>query len=133
MSGYDMERLAELIGMLPPAPVGWVEAAQELPRARRELDEIVQRAEADDEFRQRQEDDALRAGRAAAEARDGIATLNEELERDRGVRIQVRMGVNTGEVVAGDPTTGQNLVTGDAVNIAARLEQAAAPGEILIG
>jgi predicted ATPase/class 3 adenylate cyclase len=79
------------------------------------------------------EDDALRAVRAAAEARDGIATLNEELERDRGVRIQVRMGVNTGEVVAGDPTTGQNLVTGDAVNVAARLEQAAAPGEILIG
>jgi tetratricopeptide (TPR) repeat protein len=41
--------------------------------------------------------------------------------------------VNTGEVVAGDPTTGQRLVTGDAVNVAARLEQAATPGEILIG
>ncbi len=41
--------------------------------------------------------------------------------------------MNTGEVVAGDPTTGQALVTGDAVNTAARLEQAAAPGEILIG
>ncbi len=79
------------------------------------------------------EDDALRAVRAAAEARDEIAKLNEELERDRGVRIQVRMGVNTGEVVAGDSTTSQNLVTGDAVNVAARLEQAAAPGEILIG
>ena len=79
------------------------------------------------------EDDALRAVRAAAEARDELAKLNEELERDRGVRIQVRMGVNTGEVVAGDSTTSQNLVTGDAVNVAARLEQAAAPGEILIG
>ena len=53
MSGYDEERLAELIGMLPPAPQGWVEAAQELPRARRELDEIVARAEADVEFRKR--------------------------------------------------------------------------------
>jgi class 3 adenylate cyclase len=41
--------------------------------------------------------------------------------------------VNTGDVVAGDPTAGQALVTGDAVNVAARLEQAAAPGEILIG
>ena len=79
------------------------------------------------------EDDAHRAVRAAAEARDELAQLNEELERERGVRIQVRMGVNTGEVVAGDPTAGQNLVTGDAVNVAARLEQAAPPGEILIG
>src|SRR5919201_4047913 len=79
------------------------------------------------------EDDAHRAVRAAAEARDELAQLNEELERERGVRIQVRMGVNTGEVVAGDPTAGQTLVTGDAVNVAARLEQAAPPGEILIG
>jgi class 3 adenylate cyclase/tetratricopeptide (TPR) repeat protein len=79
------------------------------------------------------EDDALRAVRAAAEMRDALATLNKELERDRGVTIASRIGVNTGEVVAGDPTTGQALVTGDAVNVAARLEQAAAPGEILIG
>ena len=51
MSGYDIERLAHLIGMLPPAPRGWVRAAQELPEARRELDGIVARAEADVEFR----------------------------------------------------------------------------------
>jgi class 3 adenylate cyclase len=79
------------------------------------------------------EDDALRAARAAIDMRDGLAALNTSLERDRGVTIQVRIGVNTGEVVAGDPTAGQALVTGDAVNVAARLEQHAAPGEILLG
>jgi hypothetical protein len=51
MTAYDEERLAELLRVLPPAPHGWVEAAQELPLARRELDEIVARAEADLEFR----------------------------------------------------------------------------------
>jgi len=76
------------------------------------------------------EDDALRAVRAAAEMRDALAKLNEELERDFGVRIEARTGVNTGEVVAGE---GQTLAVGDAVNTAARLEQAAAPGEILVG
>ncbi len=51
MSGYDIERLSRLIGMLPPAPAAWTHAARELPRARRELDGIVERAEADAEFR----------------------------------------------------------------------------------
>jgi hypothetical protein len=46
------ERLAELLRALPPAPAAWVEAAQELPLARRTLDEIVARAEADAAFRQ---------------------------------------------------------------------------------
>ena len=79
------------------------------------------------------EDDALRAVRAAVEMRDALASLNKELERDRGVTIASRIGVNTGEVVAGDAAARQSLVTGDAVNVAARLEQAAGPGEILIG
>ncbi|MGH2680023.1 MAG: ATP-binding protein [Actinomycetota bacterium] len=79
------------------------------------------------------EDDALRAVRAAAEMRDALASLNKELERDRGVTIESRIGVNTGDVVAGDAAARQSLVTGDAVNVAARLEQAAGPGEILIG
>ena len=79
------------------------------------------------------EDDALRAVRAAAEMRDALRPLNDELERERGVRIQVRVGVNTGEVVAGDGSGGQRFATGDAVNVAARLEQAAQPGEILVG
>ena len=59
--------------------------------------------------------------------------LNHELERDLAVRIEIRLGANTGEVVAGDPAAGQRLVTGDAVNVAKRLEQAAGSGEILIG
>jgi class 3 adenylate cyclase/tetratricopeptide (TPR) repeat protein len=79
------------------------------------------------------EDDALRAVRAAVEMRERLAKLNEELERERSVAILTRTGINTGEVVAGDPAGGQTLVTGDAVNVAARLEQTAQPGEILIG
>jgi hypothetical protein len=53
MSGYDIEQLARLIGMLQPAPQAWVQAAKELPAARRELSGIVARAEADAEFRAR--------------------------------------------------------------------------------
>jgi hypothetical protein len=48
---YDEERLAALLKMLPPAPEGWVKAAQELPAARREIDEIAVRAQEDAEFR----------------------------------------------------------------------------------
>ncbi len=76
------------------------------------------------------EDDALRAVRAAAELRERLADLNGELERDWGIRLETRTGVNTGEVVTGSAET---LVTGDAVNVAARLEQVAAPGEVLLG
>ncbi len=52
MSAYDIERLSRLIGMLPPAPEAWVQAAQELPAARRELETIVELAEADAAFRE---------------------------------------------------------------------------------
>jgi class 3 adenylate cyclase len=79
------------------------------------------------------EDDAVRAVRAAAELRDTLETLNVELDQERGVRIALRTGVNTGEVVVGDPSAQHFYATGDAVNVAARLEQAAGPGEILIG
>src|SRR5262245_34818987 len=79
------------------------------------------------------EDDALRAVRAAADMQKAQAVLNDELDRRWGVRLTVRTGVNTGQVVAGDPTTGQRLVTGDAVNVAARLEQAAGAQEVLLG
>ncbi len=79
------------------------------------------------------EDDALRSLRAASEMRDRLASLNEELERDFGVRLEARIGVNTGEVVTGDGESHDRLATGDAVNVAARLEQSAAPGEILLG
>ena len=66
------------------------------------------------------EDDALRAVRAAVEMRDALPELG----------VEARIGVNTGEVVAG---TAERLATGDAVNVAARLEQAAGAGEVLLG
>ena len=77
------------------------------------------------------EDDALRAVRAASEMRTSLAALNPELDRDHGMTLACRIGVNTGDVVAG--VGDQKIVTGDAVNVAARLEQAAAAGEILLG
>src|SRR5207253_978431 len=83
------------------------------------------------------EDDALRAVRAASEMREALPTLNEELQRDWGVALHTRIGVNTGEVVApateAQPTAREHLVTGDAVNVAARLDQAADPDSILLG
>jgi class 3 adenylate cyclase/tetratricopeptide (TPR) repeat protein len=79
------------------------------------------------------EDDALRAVRAAAEMAERLAVLSAEFERELGVRFAVRTGVNTGEVVAGDPEGGQFFATGDAVNVAARLQGAAEPGEIVLG
>jgi class 3 adenylate cyclase/tetratricopeptide (TPR) repeat protein len=79
------------------------------------------------------EDDALRAARAAVELRDALTAINERLLEQLGVRIATRTGVNTGEVVAGDPAAGQTFVTGDPVVVAKRLEESAAPGEILIG
>lgn len=72
------------------------------------------------------EDDALRAVRAAAEIRGRIPTVASEI----GVRLTFRTAVNTGLVVVGES---ENLAIGDAINVAARLEQAAAPGEILLG
>ena len=79
------------------------------------------------------EDHALRAVRAAAELERELAALNDDLRADWGIQITVRTGVNSGEVVAGDAAAGQALVTGDAVNVAARLQQAAAAGETLLG
>ena len=69
---------------------------------------------------QSHEDDALRAVRASAEMQAAAVLLE----------LGIRIGINTGEVVTGE---GETLVTGDAVNVAARLEQAASPGETLIG
>jgi class 3 adenylate cyclase len=79
------------------------------------------------------EDDALRAVRAANEMRAAVTLLNEELASASWPPIALRTGVNTGEVVAGEAAAGHTLVTGDAVNVAARLEQAAGPGEIVLG
>ena len=79
------------------------------------------------------EDDAVRACRAALEVVEAVETLSLELQEEWDVRLSVRTGVNTGPVVAGDPARGQALVTGDTVNTAARLEQAAQPGQVLLG
>jgi class 3 adenylate cyclase/tetratricopeptide (TPR) repeat protein len=79
------------------------------------------------------EDDALRAVRAAGEMRSEVAGLREELRHERGVDLAVRIGVNTGEAVTGAAAPGGSFTAGDTVNVAARLEQAAAPGGVLLG
>ena len=80
------------------------------------------------------EDDALRAVRAAAGMQAALRGVNEDLSQRYGVVLANRTGVNTGEVVANDdPTADQKLATGDAVNVTARLEQAAPENEIYLG
>jgi class 3 adenylate cyclase/predicted ATPase len=73
-----------------------------------------------------QEDHAIRALHAAL-------SMQRTLEEMFGHGLRLRIGVNTGDVVVGEPRVGSSFVTGDAVNVTARLEQAAKPGEILVG
>jgi hypothetical protein len=78
-SAYHEERIARFLRLLRPAPIGWVQAAQELPAARRSIDEIVARAEADAAFQA-----SLVADLDAALAREGYEPsrpLLEELRR----------------------------------------------------
>jgi class 3 adenylate cyclase/tetratricopeptide (TPR) repeat protein len=77
------------------------------------------------------EDDALRAVRAALEMQSAVGHLNASLAGRDVPELRIRIGINTGEVVTGDDAT--TLATGDAVNIAKRLEEAADGGEILLG
>ena len=80
------------------------------------------------------EDDARRALAAALGMINALDGLNADLAATLGIRLSIRIGVNTGQVVAGhDASARQALVSGETVNVAARLEQNAAPGEILIG
>jgi class 3 adenylate cyclase len=79
------------------------------------------------------EDDALRAVRAAWEVRDALADAGAELTGDQGIPLQVRIGLNTGVVLVRGTESGEPLATGTALNVAMRLEQAALPGEILLG
>ncbi len=81
----------------------------------------------------RHEDDAVRAVRAAADMQAALPGLNEQFRAAWGVELGNHIGVNTGEVIAGDAGLGQRLVTGDAVNTAARLEQAAGAMETILG
>jgi DNA-binding SARP family transcriptional activator/tetratricopeptide (TPR) repeat protein len=77
------------------------------------------------------EDDPLRAVRAATEMRERLAALNEELSHELGIRLALRTSVSTGEVVTGGAP--ESDVVGDAVTVAACLQQSARPGEILVG
>ena len=80
------------------------------------------------------EDDAERALSAAMEMVERLEGLNVELQQRHGLTLRMRIGVNTGEVVTGAPTeTGQRLVSGDPVNVAARLQAEAEPDTILAG
>ena len=72
MNGFDEERLAALLRRLPPAPEAWVEAARQLPQTRAELDEILERAEADQAFRR-----ALVSDLEAALAAEGYRPRGE--------------------------------------------------------
>jgi DNA-binding SARP family transcriptional activator/tetratricopeptide (TPR) repeat protein len=79
------------------------------------------------------EDDALRAARAALDIRVAMAALNEQLVRDHRVGLEIRIGIETGEVVASQSAARQRLVTGEVVGIAARLEQSAGTDEVVVG
>ena len=79
------------------------------------------------------DEDALRAVRAGTEMRDALDRLNISLRVERGVTLEARTGVNTGSVVIGPHAAGEAIVVGDAVNVAARLQTVAGPGEIVIG
>ncbi len=78
------------------------------------------------------EDDALRCVRAAVEAREAVRVLGDDLHSRLGVRLDVRIGIATGEVVVGASPAAHTIATGDTMNTAARLQQAAPVGEILI-
>ncbi len=78
-------------------------------------------------------DDALRAVRAAAEMLSEMDELNAEISQRVGVALGLRIGINTGTVVVGPPIAGRAMSLGDTMNVAARLEKLAKPGQILIG
>ena len=78
------------------------------------------------------EDDAERAVRAALGMQDAMAEINESLGATHGVNLALRVGVNTGEVVAGAVGDGYTVI-GDTVNVAARLQSAAQPGSVTVG
>jgi len=78
------------------------------------------------------EDDALRAVRTAVEMGETLARLNEDFEQRYGVVLATRTGINTGTVAGKGLVPDRNFVAGDTANTAARLQQAAEPGEILL-
>ncbi len=79
------------------------------------------------------EDDGLRAVRSALDMQHALERLNDDLDARWGVRLAIRIGINSGAVVAGDVAEHQSFATGDVVNTAQRLEAAAEPGDVLAG
>src|SRR3954451_10404369 len=79
------------------------------------------------------EDDALRAARAALEMHASLEALEDDLAERWDVRLRTHTGLNSGVVVVGSGAGGELFTYGDTVNVAQRLEAAAAPGEILVG
>ena len=79
------------------------------------------------------EDDPVRAIRAAVEMLERLDQLNRSFQQRHGITLAIRIGINTGEVLASVGGAGDQLVAGDAVNVAARLEQSAEPGAVLVG
>jgi class 3 adenylate cyclase/tetratricopeptide (TPR) repeat protein len=79
------------------------------------------------------EDDALRAARAAVDLGTAVRELSVEVARTWPIELEVRVGVNTGEVMAAADETEETMVTGDAVNVAARLQSSAGAGEVWVG
>jgi class 3 adenylate cyclase len=79
------------------------------------------------------EDDPERAVRAAFAVRSVVAELGAQAAARHGMELQVRIGIEAGEVVVGDPFGGTTMATGDPLNLAARLEERAAPGDIVVG
>jgi len=84
---------------------------------------------------QAHEDDPERAVRTALAVRDGFDAFVERVRGRHGAQVGLRIGINTGNVVAGRDaaTRGELIVSGDTVNVAARLQQHAEPGEVLVG
>jgi hypothetical protein len=82
MTGYDEERIAELLRLLPAPPDGWVRAAQELPHARAEIDEIVSRAKGDTAFRE-----AL-----VADLETALAAAGYEVTPSVAAAVRLRLG-----------------------------------------
>jgi hypothetical protein len=83
MSAFDEQHLGELLNALPPAPDAWVRAAKEIPQTRERLQRIVERAEADDEYRRRvvaNPEAALEAAEVAAHA-DTVEILRRKLDK----------------------------------------------------
>ena len=80
----------------------------------------------------RHDDDALRAVEAAAETQRALAILNDQLDETWGVRLVVRTGIATGDVVFGEATIGQHVLMGDTMVISSAMEQNAPPFEVLL-